>query len=82
MLRKYGKDPGEMSVLDRLAIVGSSGMGALTFEPEKYFPAESGRDRLDELALECRKILNTEYSDNWTSCTILEEPAAEQDQRF
>lgn len=63
MLRKYGKDPGEMSVLDRLAIVGSSGMGALTFEPEKYFPAEAGRDRLDELALECRKILNTEYSD-------------------
>ena len=63
MLRKYGKDPGEMSVLDRLAIVGSSGMGALTFEPEKYFPAEAGRDRLDKLALECRKILNTEYSD-------------------
>lgn len=63
MLRKYGKDPGEMSVLDRLAIVGSSGMGALTFEPEKYFPAEAGRDKLDDLALECRKILNTEYSD-------------------
>lgn len=63
MLRKYGKNPDEMSVLDRLAIVGSSGMGAFTYEPERRFPTEEGRDNLDELALECQKILNTEYSD-------------------
>ena len=79
MLRKYGKNPDEMSVLDRLAIVGSSGMGAFTYEPERRFPTEEGRDNLDELALECQKILNIQI--NWMSCTGLEEPVVVQDQR-
>lgn len=63
MLRKHEIKPDSMSVLDRLAVVGSSGMGALTYEPERHFPVEEERDGLDELASECQKILNTEYSD-------------------
>ena len=63
MLRKHDHRPEQMSILDRLAIVGNSGMGALTYEPVRYFPQEAIRDDLDELALQCRKILNTEYSE-------------------
>ena len=53
----------EITPLTRLAIVGKSGMGALTYEPEA--PLEQGitGTDLDELALECQKILHSEYSD-------------------
>ncbi len=41
-LRKAGRDPQAISVLERLAIVGSSAIGALAFEPaqEDLLPAE------------------------------------------
>jgi serine/threonine-protein kinase HipA len=41
-LRKLGRDPRSVSVLERLAIVGSRAMGALSFEPadEDLLPAE------------------------------------------
>ena len=38
-------------------------MGALTYYPEKSFSEQTGNLDLDELAEECQKILNTEYSD-------------------
>lgn len=61
--RAHQQNPDELTILDRLAIVGSSGMGALTYYPEKSFDEETGKLDLDELAEECQKILNTEYSD-------------------
>ena len=51
-LRKLGRNPREVSVLERLAIVSERAMGALSFEPsdEDILPAE--KLRLKELAKE------------------------------
>ena len=38
-------------------------MGALTYYPERKFPEQQDNPDLDELARECQKILNTEYTD-------------------
>lgn len=54
----------EVSGLTRLSIVGSSGMGALTYEPETDFAAEPPKIDLDRIAKECEKILKTDYSEN------------------
>ncbi len=51
-VRKLGRNPREVSVLERLAIVGERAMGALSFEPsdEDILPAE--KLQLKELAKE------------------------------
>lgn len=60
ILRKKGISPDTLNVLDRLAIVGSFGMGALTYEPE--FGMEAGQTSfdLDEIARQCAQVLRTE----------------------
>jgi len=59
MLRERGIDPANLPRLARLAIVGSSGMGALTYQPE-YVVADSKRLRnLDLLAEECALVLES-----------------------
>ena len=63
LLRSHKQNPDELTVLNRLAIVGKSGMGALTYYPENSFSEQQKPVNLDELAEECAKILNTEYSD-------------------
>lgn len=63
MLKKYKRNPDDVTVLDRLAIIGDSGMGALTYHPKISFPEEHFTDNLDELADQCHKILNMEYSE-------------------
>lgn len=63
LLRKHKQNPDDLTVLDRLAIVGKSGMGALTYFPEKKFAEQKQFANLDQLAEECQKILKTEYSD-------------------
>lgn len=63
LLKQRGKELYEYTLLDRLAIVGSSGMGALTYEPQLEMTIDSTTDDLDELESQCRKILNTEYSE-------------------
>lgn len=63
LLRAHKQNPDKLTVLDRLAIVGKSGMGALTYYPEKEINEKYGDVNLDELAEQCQKILNTEYSD-------------------
>ena len=47
--------------LERLAIVGTSGMGALTYRP--VIPMEHAYDEmtLDEIARECERIPNLDY---------------------
>ncbi|MBP3476992.1 MAG: type II toxin-antitoxin system HipA family toxin [Lachnospiraceae bacterium] len=64
LMRRNSINPYEIGSLARLAIVGSSGMGALTYRP--IIPMVSNRDEmtLDEIAKECERILNTETSDN------------------
>lgn len=63
LLRANGQNPDKLTVLDRLAIVGTSGMGALTYYPEREIQEKQGHSNLDELAEQCQKLLNTEYSD-------------------
>ena len=63
MLKKYNRNPDDVTVLDRLAIIGDSGMGALIYHPKVSFPEEYFMDNLDELADQCHKILNMEYSE-------------------
>ena len=63
LLRKHKQNPDDLTVLDRLAIVGKSRMGALTYFPEKKFGEQKQFANLDQLAEECQKILKTEYSD-------------------
>lgn len=63
LLKAHKQNPEDLTTLDRLAIVGKSGMGALTYYPEKRFSEQQSRVNLDELAEECQKILKTEYSD-------------------
>ena len=63
LLRSHKQNPDNLTILERLAIVGKSGMGALTYQPERVFPRQMDDLNLDILAEQCQKILNTEYSD-------------------
>lgn len=63
MLKEKGHNIDNVSMLDRLAIVGESGMGALTYRPEWDMPKQEKLSSLDELSEQCQRILNTEYSD-------------------
>jgi len=67
MLVKKHIDPSGVSTLDRLAIVGSSGMGALEYKPEENFIKIKKDDSLtlqtlDKLAKEVEAILNDKYN--------------------
>jgi len=61
MLIKKHIDPAGVSVLDRLAIVGSSGMGALEYIPEEHLVDDVKIDNIDTLAREAEAILNENY---------------------
>lgn len=62
-LKRSGMDPHILTSLDRLAIVGEMGMGALEFRPSKVIADSSNNMTFDEIALECNKILRAETSD-------------------
>lgn len=64
LMLKNHMNPYEIGNLERLAIVGQSGMGALCYEPEHSFEAEEKPINLDAIAEECRCILNTESVEN------------------
>lgn len=70
-LKKNNINPFEITSLDRLAIVGNSGMGGLEYIPQYDFEIKSEIKDLDELALSCKKILNTEYSENLDELFLL-----------
>lgn len=61
MLQQHGLGS-NLTVLDRLALVGSNGMGALEYEPDYEIGNPKETDDLDYLAKQCEKILATEYS--------------------
>lgn len=60
MLKSHRIDPSAISQLERLAIVGASGMGALTYSPAWNIQRDSVVGDLDELAAACMQILNHE----------------------
>ena len=63
MLNSQNINPREISTIDRLAIVGENGMGALSYKPEYNLLEDNDyKEDYDSLALSCKKILNTEYS--------------------
>ncbi|MFA6857766.1 MAG: type II toxin-antitoxin system HipA family toxin [Treponema sp.] len=63
VLQKNHINPDGLSVLDRLAVVGGSGMGALSYEPAETLTEQVHPDTdLDTIAGECRSILQTDYS--------------------
>src|SRR5690554_5602403 len=61
-LKRQGIDSQRLSLLQRMALVGSSGRGALEFRPDlsDFSPNEAAD--FDVLAEEAEKILTTEYS--------------------
>lgn len=63
VLKANGVNVDDIKPLTRLAIVGKSGMGALTYEPEISTKIEIKELDLDILSKECQKILHAEFSD-------------------
>ncbi len=64
MLRKAGENPEQITSLQRLSIVGDSGMGALEYRPVHQWGSMEAVQDLDRLAAECKKILQSEDSDD------------------
>ena len=64
LMLKNHMDPRSMGNMDRLAIVGNSGMGALCYEPDRHFETEEDELDLDEIARQCRDILMTDTAEN------------------
>ena len=62
IIKKY-EIKGEITVIDRLALVGCSGMGALEYEPDYHIIDADEEKDLDFLSKQCQKILKTEYSE-------------------
>lgn len=60
VLKKYNIQPNSINTLQRLALVGSSGMGALSYKPEFKVGSVSKVRRLTTIAAEVAKILNDE----------------------
>ncbi len=54
-----------LSVLDRLSLIGSSGMGALQYFPDHKIESEINASQLDFLAREVQKVISeTDYSEH------------------
>lgn len=59
-LQRNGINPRNLNLLDRLALVGSTGRGALEFRPDKSVMSMQGYADFEKLALEAEKILDIE----------------------
>lgn len=57
-------NPLTISYINRLAVVGNSGMGAFTYKPMYLNKIDKFKIDLDRLALNCNSLLKTDYSDN------------------
>ena len=64
LMIKNGIDSYVVGNLNRLSIVGASGMGALTYHPIVPVGENQEEKSLDEIARECEKLLNTDSSDD------------------
>ena len=63
-LTEKGINPHQLSVLQRLSLVGNSGRGALEYRPAENNDWENSATDLHKLANDAGKILNADYSDN------------------
>lgn len=64
LMLKNHVNPYEVGNLNRLAIVGNSGMGALSYEPDYHFESGQADMDFDKISEECSRLLKTEYSEN------------------
>jgi len=64
LLLKEKINPAEVDAINRLAIVGTSGMGALTYRPESSLSLTQSELSLDKIAAECQNVLESNDSDN------------------
>ena len=64
MLIKQGIPPATIDMLNRLAIVGGSGMGALVYRPVHELVTNNSQLEYDHLARECQQVLEEEYSED------------------
>ncbi len=64
IMQNRGINPHTLCCLDRLAIVGQSGMGALTYRPAVEEHINFDNISLDEIAEECKHILENTESKN------------------
>ena len=64
MLQREHIDPQTVTSIDRLAIVGDAGMGALTYRPSMHWQTKGAQKELDYYAEECRRILSSAYSED------------------
>lgn len=72
MLKQNKINIKNINVLDKLAIVGTSGMGALEYKPSYEFQQEIDTEfDLDTLSIECNKLLNTEFSNSLDELFLL-----------
>lgn len=60
MLKSRGLSPSNVTPLERLAVVGASGMGALTYRPAWDVRQETLPPDLDALSAQCQALLNRE----------------------
>lgn len=59
-LQRQGINPRSLTLLDRLALVGSAGRGALEFRPDKSVVAKQDYADFEKLALEAEQILDSD----------------------
>lgn len=64
LMLKNQINPAAVGSMNRLAIVGNSGMGALSYKPDIRLSEHSETMGLDQIAAECERMLKTEYSAN------------------
>lgn len=57
-LNTIGINPKQISILDRLAIIGTKGMGAISYIPDNHIKTDSKIGDLDIVAKEIKLILN------------------------
>lgn len=64
LLMKKKINPDEIDSLNRLAIVGTKGMGALEYRPEHLLESDYSTLSLDQIAMECARIFESQKSEN------------------
>lgn len=64
LMLKNGIEPAAVGTLNRLAIVGNLGMGALSYRPAFHLNEGPSAVELDQIAGACETLLKTEYSED------------------
>ena len=64
LLEKEGIDPRDITPMQRLSVVSSSGMGALTYHPQIEIEKTPGQIDFDRIASECRDLIDSKPVDD------------------